>query len=324
MNFEIKDLILTEGRMNLQKHTKKYFRSKAMMALKREINLQERSMPSRYYSSEPIISNLKKTVVVSEKDISTSSKTVFAGNGVATNTSTCTGTAVNITREHSSKRRALNMREAFTFRKLDKRNLKIAKEQAKENLLNIRLKRERLEPFYCIPDEDRAIINEAIRAKLNLEYIQVLLHDYPKACEVGGCVDHVHHPIHIACQEYRQAVPTLLRHNPECASQCNEKGESPIELFLRNNDPIDITSEELASTTNLLIRLDPTNVGGENCVFARRDSLKQRVLLNGLIPEHLKYSMQFYGNGASALNSGVTEQVREEIMAVSRRLSMEL
>ena len=313
MNFEIyKELILTEGRMNLQKHSKQYFRSKAMVALTREIDLQKRSMPL-HYSSEPNISKLKKTGVVSEKDISTSSKTCFAGTA-----------AVKITKEHSFKRRALNMREALTFRYLDKKNLKIAKEQAKKNLLNIRLKRERLEPFYCIPDEDRAIINEAIRAKLNLEYIQTLLHDYPKACEVGGCVDHVHHPIHIACQKYRQAVPTLLRHNPECASQCNEKGESPIELFLRNNDPIDITSEELASTTNLLIRLNPTKVGDENCVFGRRDSLKQRVLLNGLIPEHLRYSMQFYGNGASALNSGATEQVKEEIVAISRRLSMEL
>lgn len=63
----------------------------------------------------------------------------------------------------------------------------VATEDAKKVLLTLRLIRE--QDDYYIPDEDREIFNEAIRAKLDLKYIDdLLLQDYPRAFESGGCV----------------------------------------------------------------------------------------------------------------------------------------
>ncbi len=160
-----------------------------------------------------------------------------------------------------------------------------AKENAKKYLLFIRSLREN--NGYYIPDQDRAVINEAIRAKLEPKHIELLLKDYPRACEAGGVVDHVDHPIHLACSTHRQVVPLILKASPECAKQRDASDRLPLELFLSANDYIDITSEEFTSTMNLLIDLNPTSARES---FLRRSSCKNEVILANL-PSHLKCAL---------------------------------
>jgi len=145
----------------------------------------------------------------------------------------------------------------------------VAKEDAKKVLLTLRLIRE--QDDYYIPDEDREIFNEAIRAKLDLKYIDLLLQDYPIACESGG------YPVHTACSVYREAIPIILKHAPDCASQCNKNGKSTLELFLKNDIQLDITSEELASTLNHLCGLDLNRTMSMNkeLSFPIRRSIKE-------------------------------------------------
>jgi hypothetical protein len=118
-----------------------------------------------------------------------------------------------------------------------------------------------LEEYDTIPDEDRALVNEAIRANLDLQHIETLLKTFPRACESGGCVDHINHPIHVACAIYPRAVPTILKFAPESAGQYDENGKPPIELFLTNSEnqePKDITTEEIIGIAYQLYRMNPT------------------------------------------------------------------
>jgi len=161
-----------------------------------------------------------------------------------------------------------------------------AQSEVKRNLLAIRVLRERSGSY--IPDQDRAMLNEALRARLDPKYIEVLLEDYPNACESGGIVDHINHPIHFACSTHRAAVPVILRATPECASQLDDNGKTPLEIYIANNDMVDITAEEFAITVNTLCILNPKSVKAS---FMQRESIKQHVLINGLLPSHLKNTL---------------------------------
>lgn len=137
---------------------------------------------------------------------------------------------------------------------------------------------------HYIPDQDRVAVTQAIRCKLPLKYIKLLLKDYPKACESGGVVDHINHPIHVACQENREVVRLVLERNPECANQRDQDGKLPFELFIENEDTIDISSEEFVSTTNLFNSLSPRS----REVFSRsRESLRNQIISNCILPSHI-------------------------------------
>ncbi len=159
-----------------------------------------------------------------------------------------------------------------------KKQFNSAKEQARKHLINLHLLSSQENDFhdfnrslrhrekrdieendvFCIPDEDRAILNAAIQSKFDLNFIEVLLNDYPRACESGGIVDHINHPLHNACKNYRRAVPTILKIAPYCASQNDGYGRSTLELFLSNHeDPSDLSAREIISTVNLIIENDP-------------------------------------------------------------------
>ena len=180
--------------------------------------------------------------------------------------------------------------------------LRIARESARQHLIALRLMREdqrghhpmdventfsagasHCEHYYCsraldihIPDEDRVIVNEAIREGLDLNFIEILLRNYPRACESGGIVDHIDHPLHNACKSYRKAVPAILRFAPHCANQRDVNGVSAIELFLSNVDPNDITNEELVSTINLLCEMDSKKA--RQIISKRGDCFLQELL----------------------------------------------
>jgi hypothetical protein len=163
---------------------------------------------------------------------------------------------------------------------------KDARAEAKLNLLALRVLRDRSGSY--IPDQDRATLNEAIRARVDPKYIAILLEDYPKACESGGCVDHINHPIHVACEFHRAAIPVILKAAPECAGQQDEKETFPLEMFLTNKDMIDITPEEFASTVNSFCKLSPTSTTES---FVKRESIKEHFLMH-LLPTHLKNAIE--------------------------------
>lgn len=120
-----------------------------------------------------------------------------------------------------------------------------------------------------IPDQDRVIMNEAIYAKLHVKYIKVLLQLHNKACESGGIVDHVDHPIHLACIRHPYAVRTILDANPDCARQRNQDNKLPLDLFFEKRGfqiPKDISKKDFIATVNHLSQL---NEVGANSFFAR-------------------------------------------------------
>lgn len=103
-----------------------------------------------------------------------------------------------------------------------------------------------------IHDDDRTIINDALRAKLNPKHIETLLKDYPNACKSGGCVDHINHPINIACEFHHAAVRAILKAG---AGQRDEnKGRLPLEIFLTNVNMIDVTTEESTKVVDALCK----------------------------------------------------------------------
>lgn len=110
--------------------------------------------------------------------------------------------------------------------------------------------------------QDRALVNEAIRHRLDIGSIELLLKKFPRACESGGCVDHVDHPIHVACTSYRRAVSSILRFAPESAGQLDGYGRPPIEVLLmhsENQDPSDeFSTEELINTSIKLFTINPS------------------------------------------------------------------
>ena len=164
---------------------------------------------------------------------------------------------------------------------------KDARAEAKLNLLSLRVLRD-LSGSY-IPDQDRAILNEALRARIDPKYVAILLEDYPNACDSGGCVDHINHPIHVACAFHRAAVPVILKAAPECAEQRDEKDKVPLEIFLTNKDMIDITPEDFARTVNTFFKLNPTLTRES---FIKRKSIKEHVLMHTLLPTHLKNTLE--------------------------------
>jgi hypothetical protein len=136
-----------------------------------------------------------------------------------------------------------------------------------------------------ISDDDRTILNDALRAKLNTKHIENLLEDYPNACESGGCVDHINHPIHTACEFHHAAVRAILKAAPECAGQRDEKGRLPLENFLTNVDMIDVTTKDSTKIVEALCKLTP--VVAIRVIFQKRESIKERVFENMLLPRHL-------------------------------------
>lgn len=159
------------------------------------------------------------------------------------------------------------------------------KEKAGRYLLGIRTNRKDSSGYF-VGDQDRVIVNEALKANIDIKYIDLLLlQDYPRACESGGIVDHVDHPIHNACRYYRRAVPIILKHSPECAKQRDEEGKLPLQIYLENGDLIDVTSEEFASTVNLLEELHPLSTEEP---FMKDKNLKNDVIKNSLAPFHVQ------------------------------------
>jgi len=133
--------------------------------------------------------------------------------------------------------------------------------------------------------DDRTILNNALRANLKTKHIENLLEDYPNACESGGCVDHINHPIHIACEFHHAAILAILKAAPECAGQLDEKGRLPLEIFLTNVDMIDVTTKESTKVVEALCKLNP--VGSTRDLLQKRESFKERVFENMLLPRHL-------------------------------------
>jgi len=172
-----------------------------------------------------------------------------------------------------------------------------SKAEAKLNLLALKALRDDEvmgeEPEAFILDQEtneRATLNEALRARLEPKHIQILLEDYPNACESGGCLDHINHPIHIACAIHPAAVPAILKAAPKCASQLDEKGMTPFEIFLRNKDTSAITPEKFANAVETLCKLTPVSLTKGS--FTKHHSIKQRVFTNVLLPRHLEAIMK--------------------------------
>lgn len=138
---------------------------------------------------------------------------------------------------------------------------------------------------HIIPNQDRVAVCEAIRSKLPLKYIKLVLQDYPKACESGGCVDHINHPIHMACTHHRAVVPYILKIYPDSANQPDEWGKMPFQLFLEIEDSIDVSSQKFISTTSLFTTLNP--IRSKEIYSQSRESLKRFILSNYVLPFHL-------------------------------------
>lgn len=186
----------------------------------------------------------------------------------------------------SNKRKQKKDGNMFMQQLVNEKLRKDARAEAKLNLLALRVLRDRSGSY--IPDQDRATLNEALRARVDPKYIAILLEDYPNACDSGGCVDHINHPIHVACEFHRAAVPVILKAAPECARQRDEKGRFPLEMFLTNKDMIDITPEEFASTFNRFCKLNPSST---KYSFVKRESIKEHFLMH-LLPTHLKNTLE--------------------------------
>jgi len=121
-----------------------------------------------------------------------------------------------------------------------------------------------------IPDEDRAIVNEAIHAKLHPKYIKMIVYDYEKACESGGVVDHVNHPIHLACKNYPEVVKIILNAHPDCSTQSDGNGRLPLEIFLESSFLRNISKDFYKETIDLFSSLDLTST---RKIFARSKSI---------------------------------------------------
>ena len=139
-----------------------------------------------------------------------------------------------------------------------------------------------------IPDEDRAIVYQAIRCQLPLEYLQLILEAYPNACESGGLTDHILHPIHAACIYNLEVLEFLLTLYPDSANQVNAKGQMPFELFLENKQLTAISSDEFVSVAELFTSLDPTKTRSKEIFSRRRESLKKHIILDCIVPSHVK------------------------------------
>jgi len=135
-----------------------------------------------------------------------------------------------------------------------------------------------------IPDQDRVVINQALVCKLPNKFIKLLLEDYPNACLSGGVVDHINHPIHVACRGHREAVRCLLEAYPESANQLDENGKLPFQVFIENKDTIDISSEIFIATTNLFYLLSPRS---RDVISNSRESLKDQLITDCILPSHL-------------------------------------
>ena len=114
-----------------------------------------------------------------------------------------------------------------------------------------------------IPDKDRVLVNEALSAGFDPDYIELLIKEFPRACEAGGIIDHINHPIHIACSQNLRAVRIILEAHPEASLQRDEFGRLPLQNFLEHEDmnhiSDKISKEELKQTVNLFSTIDITS-----------------------------------------------------------------
>lgn len=160
-----------------------------------------------------------------------------------------------------------------------------------------------LEDEHPLPDEDRVAVYQAMCSKIPQKYIQMMLRDYPRACESGGCVDHINHPIHAACTYHREAVHYILDLYPGSADQPNEDGKMPFELFIENEDMIDISSEAFVATVNRFTKLNPTR--SREIFSGSRNSLKDQIMSTCVVPSHL--------HRQSSHSSGTTSHDNESL-----------
>lgn len=177
--------------------------------------------------------------------------------------------------------------------------------------------------YTAIPDPDRSIVNQAISSKFDQKYIDLLLRNYPKACETGGIVDHINHPIHLACRVHPEVVRTILNLYPECSSQLDHDGKAPIEIFLKEGAD-DVSKEEMTETINMFKRLDLDLV---RKAYAEGGNLKlSRSLLMEKDRSHdRKFSKSFYTANTQKLSfiSQLSSVVATEETTPRRRLQAE-
>jgi len=134
-----------------------------------------------------------------------------------------------------------------------------------------------------IVEDDRAIINEAIRSHLEPIQIVHLINKHPKAFETKGIVDHIEHPIHVACIHNKEVVRFILEVYPECMEQENKNGELPLEVFVAGKD---VTSWEYGDAIDLFASC---NVDFFRKMLSQNDTLREQVVANKFVPQHLKH-----------------------------------
>jgi hypothetical protein len=132
-------------------------------------------------------------------------------------------------------------------------------------------------------EDDRAIINEALRSNLDPVHIIHLINKYPKAFETKGIVDHIDHPIHVACIYHKEVVKFILEAYPECMEQENERGELPLEVFVAGKD---VTSWDYGDAIDLFATC---NVDFFRKMLSQNETLREQVLANKFVPYHLKH-----------------------------------
>lgn len=160
-----------------------------------------------------------------------------------------------------------------------------ARKEALENFLTI----------YCInrgmdlhdhrpiPNEDRVALYQAISCKTPFKFIQVMLDDYPRACESGGCVDHINHPIHAACIYHQEVVEYILLMNPDSKTQPNEEGQMPLELFHENKEQIGVSHNDFfPSSANWGILMYSTT--SQKILSRRQKDTKLKVTVDYIMP----------------------------------------
>jgi hypothetical protein len=110
-----------------------------------------------------------------------------------------------------------------------------------------------------------------------------LINKYPKAFETKGIVDHIDHPIHVACVYHKEVVKFILEVYPECMEQENEKGELPLEVFVAGKDA---TSWEYGDAIDLFATC---NVDFFRKMMSQNETLREQILANKFVPHHLKH-----------------------------------
>lgn len=183
----------------------------------------------------------------------------------------------------SVKKGTSNKKEKDYLKTIERVSRKITK-----YLLAIKRIREKHEHIDTkVSDEDRVVINEAIRQKFHPIYIIHLINKHMKVFETKGAVENIDHPIHVACSHNKEVVRYILEAYPDCMSQENENGKLPLEVFVAGIDP---SSLEYGDAVDLFAS---SNVDSFRKLLSENESLREQVFSNTFVPQHLKHSVDF-------------------------------